>query len=89
MCEKDALTLRRGYHASLIGEIFGVGLLWGGFGLGLLWKWWGMPAGSNLITHPVKDTAISLLCANAAYFIGKCTGRYLRKRSKSKESPSH
>jgi len=85
MRDKDALTLRRGYHASLIGEIIGFGLLWGCFGLALLWKWWVMPAGSNLITPPVKDTAISLLCGPAAYFIGKYMARYWRKRSKSKE----
>lgn len=85
MRDKDALTLRWGYHASLIGEIIGVGLLWGCFGLALLWKWSVMPAGSIIITHPVKDTATELLCIPAAYFIGKYMARYWRQRSKSKE----
>jgi hypothetical protein len=87
MRDKYALTLRRlnGCQASLIGEILGVGLLWGCLGLGLLWKWWEIPAGSNLITHQVKNTATSLLCVAVGYFIGKYMVRLWPKRSKSEE----
>jgi hypothetical protein len=87
MNDKSALTLRwvNGSQASLIGEIIGLGLLWGCFGLGMLWKWWEMPVGSNLITHQVKDTAISLLCVTTGYFTGKYIVRIWPKRSKSKE----
>ncbi|MGD0800689.1 MAG: hypothetical protein ABR906_05190 [Terracidiphilus sp.] len=86
MNDQSALTHRwwKGSHASLIGEILGVGLLWGCFGLVLIWKWWEMPAGSNLITHQIKDAAISLLCVSAGYFIGKLV-RIWPKRSKATE----
>ena len=87
MNDKSALTHQwtKVPHASLIGEILGVGLIGAIFVLVSLWEWWKMPAGSNLITPPVKYAATSLLCCIVGFFTAKIVVHIWLKLSKSKE----